>query len=69
MMRRITPRRPRTPRTPPRIIGARRLALLKPVDSGCFPAVSVPVCRDADVVEDVEDVRDVVVGIVGTTWF
>ena len=66
MMRRITPRRPRIPRTPPRIIGARRLALLKPVDSGCFTAFPVSVCREADVVEDG---RDVVVVVVGITSF
>ena len=58
------PRRPSIPRTPPRIIGARRLALLKPVDS---EFVGEPVCSEGVVV--VDERVSVVVGsvVVGIT--
>jgi hypothetical protein len=52
MRRRIRPRRPSRPTTPPRIIGARRLALLKPEDCGCWTTEPVVLCNDGVLVVD-----------------
>jgi hypothetical protein len=51
MRRRVRPKRPRMPTTPPRIIGARRLALLKLEEEG--PATEpVVLCREGVLVAE-----------------
>jgi len=52
MRRRAKPRRPRRPTTPPRIIGARRFALLKPEDCGCWTTEPVVLCSEGVLVVD-----------------
>ena len=70
MMRRTRPTRPSAPRTEPRIIGARRLDLLKPVDCGCWSVAFVLVGDNetvgaADEIAKLEEVdRVVVVGVI-----
>jgi hypothetical protein len=66
MHRRSRPRRPKRPKIDPRITGARRLALLKPVacDAFIMPA-SLPVAEEvgAEEVSEAEAVVEVAVNV------
>ena len=64
MQRRSRPRSPRRPRIEPRITGARRLALLKPVDSeGFIIPASLSVAEEVGADEVVEEVPIVEVNV------